>query len=60
VPEETPDKYLLARVDPGQQCSFSVTFRVPSVPAGHYVITVLGYDGSGFGLMGERSFTVIE
>jgi hypothetical protein len=60
VPEETPDKYLLARVDPGQQCSFSVTFRVPSVPAGHYVITVLGYDPSGFGLMGERSFTVIE
>ncbi|MGH2579399.1 MAG: hypothetical protein ACRDGP_00935, partial [Actinomycetota bacterium] len=58
-PEETADRYLLASIDPGQHCSFSFTFQVPDVPAGRYMITILGYDRSGFGLMGVRTFTVI-
>jgi hypothetical protein len=58
------DKQLLASVDPGEDCSFSVARSVPDVPPGNYVITVLGcwdpsyQGGSGFGLMGERAFTV--
>jgi len=58
------DRQLLASVDPGEGCTFSVAFSVPDVPPGRYVITVLGYwdpmyeGGSGFGLMGERAFTV--
>jgi Tol biopolymer transport system component len=62
VPEKTDDKQLLASVDPGEDCSFSVSFRVPDVPAGSYMITVLAYwdptyeGASGFGLMGERTF----
>jgi hypothetical protein len=58
VPAETADKYLLASIDPLQDCDFSVSFQVPDVPPGHYFVTVLGYDSSGFGLMGERRFTV--
>jgi hypothetical protein len=62
VPEATADKLLLTTVEPAQLCSFSVTFSVPDVPKGSYVITVLvysdqGYSG-GFGLMGERTFSV--
>jgi hypothetical protein len=58
------DKQLLATVDPGEDCTFSLAFSVPDVPRGEYVITVLGYwdptyeGASGFGLMGERAFTV--
>ncbi len=59
VPEETRDKLLLASIDPLSTCDFTVTFATPDVPAGRYVITILGYhEGAGFGLMGERMFTV--
>jgi hypothetical protein len=58
VPEETVGKYLLASIDPLQECNFSAGFRVPDVPPGRYFVTVLGYDSSGFGVMGEREFTV--
>lgn len=58
VPEGTGAKVLLASIDPGRTCDFSVTFPTPHVPPGRYVITILGYDQSGFGLMGERTFTI--
>jgi len=60
VPEDTADEHLLASIDPAEQCSFDVTFQVPRVPAGRYVITVLGHHPDGYGLMGERTFTVNE
>jgi hypothetical protein len=60
VPEETADKHLLASLDPAGGCTFDVSFRVPNAPAGRYVVTVLGYHSDGFGLMGERTFTVNE
>jgi hypothetical protein len=52
---------LLASVDPLRSCDFTVTIATPEVPAGRYVITILGYweDGS-FGWMGERTFTVTD
>lgn len=65
VPEETGDQHLLASLDPGRDCTFIATFSVPDVPPGDYLITVLGYwdlsypGASGFGLMGERTFTVV-
>ena len=58
VPEETGDKLLLASIDPGRSCDFTVTFPIPDVPPGRYLITILGYHDSGFGWMGERRFTV--
>jgi Tol biopolymer transport system component len=59
VPEETRDKLLLASIDPLSTCDFAVTFATPDVPAGRYLITILGYhEDGGFGLMGERTFTV--
>jgi hypothetical protein len=60
VREEAADKHLLASIDPAEQCSFDLTFQVPNAHAGRYVITVLGHHADGFGLMGERTFTVNE
>jgi len=34
--------------------------QVPNAPAGHCAITGLVHDPQGFGLMGERTFTVNE
>ena len=61
VPAETRDKLLLASIDTLSSCDFTVTIATPEVPAGRYVITILGYweDGS-FGWMGERTFTVTD
>jgi len=59
--EETADKRLLASIDPGGRCDFTVSFATPDAAPGRYVITVLAYhEGEGFGLMGERTFTVVE
>ena len=58
IPVETGNTTLLASIDPGHRCDFNVTFRVPDVPAGRYLVTILDYDQEGFGWMGERRFTV--
>ncbi len=49
---------LLGTVHPGTACSFSVSFVVPNVPPGDYLITALGYDAGGSGVMAERRFVV--
>lgn len=54
MPTETETQLLLASVDPRQDCEFTANFRVPDVPPGRYLITVLGE----FGWMAERPFTV--
>jgi hypothetical protein len=59
VPQQTPQQHLVATITPGTACSFSVNFRVPNVPPGRYLVSVLGHDSGGFGLMGQRRFTVL-
>jgi hypothetical protein len=49
---------LLGTVHPGTACSFSVSFVVPNVAPGDYLITALGYDAGGSGVMAERRFVV--
>jgi Tol biopolymer transport system component len=57
-PTETGTQLLLASVEPGQDCTFAANFRVPDVPPGRYLVTVLAYGPGGFGWMAERQFTV--
>ena len=58
LPEEGEGKHLLATIDPGEDCTFEVAFRVPEVAPGRYLVTVLGYWPNEFGWMAERAFTV--
>ncbi|MDP9222508.1 MAG: hypothetical protein M3P18_01365 [Actinomycetota bacterium] len=58
TPEQTAEQHLLATVTLGTTCSFSMSFRVPNVPPGSYLVTVLGDGSDGFGWMGERRFIV--
>jgi len=58
IPQQTGEQHLLVTVAPGTTCSFSVDFRVPNVSPGRYLVSVLGYSSDGFGVMGERRFTV--
>lgn len=58
TPTETESQHLLASIDPGQDCTFTTTFRVPEVSPGRYLITVLGYRPGEFGWMAERPFMV--
>jgi hypothetical protein len=60
MPTETESQHLLASIDPGKDCTFTSTFRVPDVPPGRYLITVLAYRPAEFGWMAERPFTVMD
>ena len=60
LPEEGEGKRLLATIDPGEDCTFEVAFRVPKVAPGRYLVTVLGYRPGQFGLMAKRAFRITD
>jgi hypothetical protein len=59
VRPQNAEQRALATVTPGTACSFRVHFQVPSVPPGRYLVSVLGYSSDGYGVMGQRRFTVL-
>jgi hypothetical protein len=58
APVEGHQRQLVATIDPGVECSFDATFRVPATQLGTYVITVIDYDAGGFGYWPGQTFVV--
>jgi hypothetical protein len=55
-PQGNPEQ--LASQPVNGTCRYSLTFRVPDVPAGTYPLTIRDYEGGGYGWIGWTDFVV--